>query len=280
MFLRLLMTGWLLYSGYAFATDRPIEEKARIGLDVGIQKEVILSRIDAQPINFNNNDIQPPLITVKGSYQPNYKSVFQPDAKLAISLLDGNGQHVYAQAGGWFDYKKWHLFFGGEYFLTLSGGDWGVSPADAAGAGGYIAGGIPLGIFYPKIEIRYRKVNDAEVANREGLSTRVDHDGDYLYRPSLIVDLKVVELWGAYTHYRIGNTAIASEGFGVGIDESTINIISLGVGVKVSKAKIWFKAHQVTGIKDELAHYYQVPQIYPDFLMAKQTAVVEALWQF
>ena len=66
MFLRLLMTGWLLISGNAFATERPIEEKARIGLDVGIQKEVILSRIDAQPINFNNNDIQPPLITVQG----------------------------------------------------------------------------------------------------------------------------------------------------------------------------------------------------------------------
>ncbi|MCJ8276872.1 MAG: hypothetical protein MJK18_08525, partial [Bdellovibrionales bacterium] len=262
------------------AQEKPPEPGERIGLNLGLQKEVITQRIDANPVNFSNDDIVPPIITVKGVYQPNYKGIFQPDAQLAASLLSGGGQYLYVQAGGWFDFEKFHLFFGAEYFTTLSAGEFGVSPVDHSGAGGYVAGAMPLGIFYPKLEIRYREISETEVANREGLSTYVGHDGDRFYRPSLNVDLSVVELWGALTYYQIGNTALASDGFSLGIEGNDLTIYSLGVGFNLNKVKIWVKGHQINGIDDEVAHYYQAPQIYPDFLLATQTFSVEALWQF
>lgn len=271
---------FFIISSTALAQQVPIKEKERRGFNVGIQKEVILDKIDSVPIGLSSSDITPPLITLKGQYQPNFTTKFQPDISFAFSSIGGGGQYLYLQAGGWFDFPKFHLFLGGEVLASLYGADLEDSPIDHIGFGGYVKAGMPLGIFYPTLEIRYRELKETEIANGEGLNTYVGHDGDTLVRPALTVDLSVIKLWGAFTYYSVGDTAIASDGFGLGIKADPFYIFSVGAGFSLGSTHFWVKAHQITDIEDEVAHFYQVPQIYPDFLMAKQTASLEVQWQF
>lgn len=267
---------------WALATHPPVAEEGPLGWQVGLQKQLLTSELNANPVDLDDGDIQPPFLTLRGSYQPNYKAIFQPDIHLGVSAMENSGFHIYLSGGGWFDFEKFHLFFGGEVVITSFEDDIDSSAFASTLQGGYIKAGLPLGRFYPVFEVRFRELGNADLSQREGLTTQLGHSTDRIYRAHLNVELQGVDLWSALTLYSVGETAIASDGFAIGIEEKTYPIYSIGGGADLEAigAKMWLKYHVITGIEDETAFYYQVPQIYPDFLPAKQSAVVELLWNF
>lgn len=273
-----------LMSGQAWGQATPVAGQDKpsdsSGITVGLQTGMAVTQFEGEPIGLDESKLVPPILTGKFEWTPNLRAKFQPDLRGAVSVLSGGGIYFYAQAGGWFDFPKFHLFFGGEVLTTLAGGDYDETIVDHYGLGAYIKAGVPLGFLYPSLEIRYREITEAEVTNRESLTTYSDHEGDTIIRPALDVDLSFVKLWGALTFYRVGNTAIASKDFAIGIEESMFTIFSVGVGIPAFGGEVWVKLNRLEGVNDDVAHYYQVPQVYPDFLLAKESAFLEMRWNF
>jgi hypothetical protein len=277
MFLFLSAFFCTLFLPFAHAQVTPFSPEEDKRWNLSLQKEFIVSEFDSQPVD--QSKIQPPLITLKAWYFPNLERSFQPEFMAAISILEGFGQYGYFKLGGWFDWSKIHLFFGLEYFNAFDAGEYEVSPIDHRGSGLYLKIAAPMGRFYPSIEFRTRRIEDNEIANREGIGTLVGYNDGTIFRPELTVALEDLKLWGALSIYRMGTTGIASQGFALGIEGETFYSLSVGAGFELWNGLLWVKTHRLEGVKDEVAHQYMAPQIYPDFLLAEQTLSVEFIWQ-
>jgi|GEM_PF-4973939 len=251
------------------------------GLTLGFQTGRALNTFSGSPVGVENDSVQPPVLTGKFGFNPRYKALFQPLVNVAASILPGIGVSLYLEAGALLDWPGFHLSGGVERALIVDPGDYQDTVFDNSTDGAFIRGALPLGRFYPSLEIRKRTVEKAVIARKEGLPTYAQHEDDFLVRPALQVDLNPIKLQGSVTFYQAGNTAIGSNEFGLGLDASQFTIYTVGVGYQFTpKMLMWLRANQVDGIEDETAHYYQVPQLYPDFMLAKNSFFLEAQWTF
>ena len=129
-------------------------------------------------------------------------------------------------------------------------------------------------------DIKRINVRKAELANIEGLITKIDYQPTMVYRLHVGTNILPVKTEAALGIYKLGSTAIASKEFGFKIDSSTVLQPEINLGINLGQFEFWLKTSMIFSVKDEAENFYKAPYYYPDYLMAKRTAFLEIRWLF
>ncbi|OFZ21998.1 MAG: hypothetical protein A2X94_16205 [Bdellovibrionales bacterium GWB1_55_8] len=138
------------------------------------------------------------------------------------------------------------------------------------------------GFLRPGLEFKMIEFAKSDIADLEGLPTKIGRDTAYLLRPSLQLKLPLIMGEAALSMYSLGAAAIASKEFGYHIPRQTVFRPSIGAGVDLAGFEIWARVAAVYPVRnnDPVEFLYQAPFYLNENLTARKVMTGEVRWHF
>lgn len=249
---------------------------------LSVQTSLVIEKFDSTPDGFSSGDLKPPPLSVEGLMRQTHNSLFGSYYKIYGGFVAGTVPMFGLGAGVFFSLPIVELHLGGVFRAHDYINKTPYKDSQFAYSGyGFEAGArFDLTLVEFGANFTYMDLGEANLANYEELTTKIDHNPDYIYSAFVQSALGLFKVKAAYTHYIFGSTGIASKEFAIHLPKAELNKIAVGVGVSLSAMEVWARVEQVEDPKDESSHFYQSPHFYPDYLLGKRTGFVEVKWSF
>lgn len=265
---------------------RGAEEKASSGkkmtFHLGLKKGVALKKFDETPLNYETDDLNPPLFGVDIFGEFLSHRVFRFFFNIDTAFIDFSSPFLYFDTGMGLHFRHFYIKAGPAFTMSMISSDpYKDSHTDTSSIGTIVDMGVNFFIIEGGLVLRTLNIAQTDMKSFEGEETSIDHDSDQITRVKAKVHLGPIKLYGAHTTYSLGSTAIASKDFSFRISPQTIKQYTLGVGFATGRWELWAKYNALMDDpKDEIEYLYQAPHYHPDYLLAKESGFVEVLWKF
>lgn len=277
--MKALLLFFLPLMAFAQDTETPKSTEPRLGFM--FRKGISIEKYSGNPDGISSENLSPALFTVGGLLVIEREEMNNIYANIDATYLKNSGLIFFGEGAFGLGRRPWQIQLGvAAQYSNLSGGAFQKSAFDHYSLAGFVRPKYFYKFLDTQLEFRYRDISSSEISSTEGITTKIEHQPDRIFRAQLGGTFSIARIFAGYSWYFLGTTAIASKEFGFRINEKLVEQSVLGLTLDLKPMELGLYYYQVFKVDDEEAHLYQAPHFHPDYLVGKRSVFLEAKWLF